>query len=709
MPEQAHRRPPANEGNRPEGNGPDGNRFESARHEGSSLEGFGNSPYRGDSHRGSGSGRRHGSQSMSLKSLTSTSLSCAKSLTSKLISMSNTGIQAASSAINSYKEAAAANARKAAMANPNSFLRIAERIGNSNDPIASHRELVAVVEQMLVWGNPPVQLTLERDRYGQPTPQSMREFHLINDFLLEKTLTYVRGRRDCCLFLVKFAAWRMQVTNQPEEVILSLELLQRCVEAFGGYFLALMTKSCMRRFRRLLRMTKLTTSLTGGMKKQLAKLLVGSSNVHPGVPTDVRIHVIKAKVLYMLQLWHDVFLLDQGLYPVFFHGYRDLRERGIRFPQVDPADRAKINVSAVAPVPVSSTFSLGNGVTLPLTPAELETVLATVKSLSSMSPGPEHTAALKRLRESKERIVASINILAEHRGQISDHQNYEEVMNRMLMLNDCVDAHLVMGTVGAHAGVNLLTAIGAMIALGQAHGQRATAAEGDSHSAEASPDPADKSNLLDLDSSSESDNDSFGTFFGDDKSGAPSSKKTDEDYDKFFADFGVFDTNKAPKKTEASRASGDKNYAGDLGSLDFGNPVASSTSSASPNTTTPPAAGASASSQSGTTSVFVSAASSLSTTPPATSSAGAASGAPQPAPTAGHAHASQTDEAPAAAAGANASGATADASSAAKPGWSPSLSRHASSGAEGKKTLNEMMNEFDNMEFDFGHMSMTGF
>lgn len=605
------------------------------------------------SHRSpSNSCRGHSSQSINLKALKNTSLTCAKSLTNKLISLSNSGIQAASSAINSYRETAAANACKVAVSNPNSFISIALRINSTDDPIASHRELVAVIEHLLIWSNPPIQLTLERDRCGLPTAESMRSVNLINMSLLEKVLVYVEGRRDCCLFIIKFVTWRIRTTSQPEEVILSLELMQYCAERFGGYFLALMTKSCMRRFRRLLRMTKLTTSLAGGVKKQLTKLIIGSSNMHPGVPTDIRIHVIKAKVLYMVQLWHDALLLEQGMYPVFFQGYREMRERGIKFPQIDVSERSKINMTPVIP---KSRFTIGTNIVLPLTPAELDSILNTVNTISKLPPGPDYDAALGKLKHSKERIVSSINILVEQRGRVSDPHNYEELMKKMLMLNDCVGAHLQLGSGACKSSSQLLRNVQSACTTPPSTGRKESS----------------NVNLLDLDSSSDSDNnDDFDKMFGFGMS-ETERKKSEDDYDKFFAEFGVFDTcSKASVQSTSPRSDTRQGYASDLGSLDFGNPVAAS----------------------------VTVAPSSARTVPDTKE-------PTYACKLDYDSASKTDSG------------YLSASSTGRGSMQPPVSAPPASETKGaaeeaepkKKSLNELMKDFDNMEHDFSHMSVTGF
>ncbi|AFZ79879.1 hypothetical protein BEWA_027280 [Theileria equi strain WA] len=259
---------------------------------------------------------------INLKTLKNASLSCAKNLTNKLKNLSNAstsriprgghgGNAYGSSQGNSYGSShqdgrygqAEGNATHYS-ANPNSLKSIATRLASSTESIMTHRELVAVIERLLTWSEGPMQVSLEKDRYGAPTRESINNFSIINSFLLEKTLAYVTGRRDCCVFIIKFITWRMRTTKHPEEIILSLELINACVERMGPYFLALMTKPCMRTFRKILFMTTLKHSLASGMKKQITKLLGKNTFVHPGVSTDVRIHIFKAKTLYMIQLWY---------------------------------------------------------------------------------------------------------------------------------------------------------------------------------------------------------------------------------------------------------------------------------------------------------------------------------------------------------------------------------------------------------------------
>ncbi|CDI85865.1 hypothetical protein, conserved [Eimeria praecox] len=71
--------------------------------------------------------------------------------------------------------------------------------------------------------------------------------------------------------------------------------------------------------------------------------------VHPGVATDPRIHKLKRKVLFMFQLWHDSFVLQQDRCPAIFSMYRKLRSKGVEFPQVDRSQKYLVKNAEESP------------------------------------------------------------------------------------------------------------------------------------------------------------------------------------------------------------------------------------------------------------------------------------------------------------------------------------------------------------------------
>ncbi|XP_951921.1 uncharacterized protein TA15160 [Theileria annulata] len=154
-----------------------------------------------------------------------------------------------------------------------SINNIINRIVNNEDIIRTHRELVIIIEYCLSYKDFLVEINIEKDRFGAPTMESINNFSIINHKICDKILDYIRNRKDCCIFVVKFITWKMRCTKKPEEVILSLELLFNCLHKFGGYFLILFTKSLMKTLRKLLFITNFKSSITSNVKKKITKIL----------------------------------------------------------------------------------------------------------------------------------------------------------------------------------------------------------------------------------------------------------------------------------------------------------------------------------------------------------------------------------------------------------------------------------------------------
>ncbi|UKJ90675.1 hypothetical protein MACJ_001609 [Theileria orientalis] len=333
---------------------------------------------------------------------------------------------------------------------------IADRIATTNDLIKNHRELVAVIERCLTHSDFLVEITIEKDRFGAPTLESINRFSLINKVLAEKILTYIKGRRDCCIFVVKFATWRMRTTKKPEEVILSLELIQKCMNDMGGYFLGLFTRSLMKTLRKLLFATNLKHSITSGVKKKITKFLGKSSYVHPGVSTDIRIHIFKSKIMYMVQLYYEVFLFEQGEYVVFYDGYKDMRIKGIKFPTINPEDKEQINKSY--------TFSSFNSPNSENVPSPVGFRVMTINLRGPMEIDVRELDQLLQninnnnydeqyIQEVRQKLLGTIEVLSS-KSNLSDH--YSQLLDKILRLNDSL---LMLCNTDAAAG-NLPSAQG---------------------------------------------------------------------------------------------------------------------------------------------------------------------------------------------------------------------------------------------------------
>ncbi|KAL4445102.1 hypothetical protein ABPG74_018830 [Tetrahymena malaccensis] len=57
--------------------------------------------------------------------------------------------------------------------------------------------------------------------------------------------------------------------------------------------------------------------------------------------------VIENKVLYLIQLWYDTFMMHEGEYPNIMNNYKLLRKEGIKFPERDPNEMHMINFKGI--------------------------------------------------------------------------------------------------------------------------------------------------------------------------------------------------------------------------------------------------------------------------------------------------------------------------------------------------------------------------
>ncbi|CDJ39799.1 hypothetical protein, conserved [Eimeria tenella] len=136
----------------------------------------------------------------------------------------------------------------------------------------------------------------------------------------------------------------------PEGMYRALELVEICVKNNGLDFARHMDEHFLRSMAKVLKITTFKRSLTKDVKDKINKI-IGGPFVHPGVATDPRIHKLKRKVLFMFQLWHDSFVLQQERCPAIFAMYRKLRSKGVEFPQVDRSHKFFVKNAEVNPSP----------------------------------------------------------------------------------------------------------------------------------------------------------------------------------------------------------------------------------------------------------------------------------------------------------------------------------------------------------------------
>lgn len=109
---------------------------------------------------------------------------------------------------------------------------------------------------------------------------------------------------------------------------LTLTLLETCV------------KNCGIHFHRYINNRNLLTSLLLLLRRKRKKL--NFVDKIAGVYKSADWREIETKVLGLVQLWADTFMMHEDKYPCFMRAYRELRKEGIQFPTRDPNERFMI-------------------------------------------------------------------------------------------------------------------------------------------------------------------------------------------------------------------------------------------------------------------------------------------------------------------------------------------------------------------------------
>eukprot|EP00920_Eleutheroschizon_duboscqi_P036504 GHVT01087923.1.p1 GENE.GHVT01087923.1~~GHVT01087923.1.p1 ORF type:complete len:344 (+),score=4.49 GHVT01087923.1:300-1331(+) len=108
---------------------------------------------------------------------------------------------------------------------------------------------------------------------------------------------------DKSRLLLHILADKFKHSSNADTIQLALELVEMCAKNIGVDFVRHVDDSFMRAMANLLKLTTFKRSLARDVKSKINQFISGSSS-NPGVATDPRIHKIKRKVLYILQLWH---------------------------------------------------------------------------------------------------------------------------------------------------------------------------------------------------------------------------------------------------------------------------------------------------------------------------------------------------------------------------------------------------------------------
>lgn len=114
---------------------------------------------------------------------------------------------------------------------------------------------------------------------------------------------------------------------------LSLELLDFCVRNCGLDLAKHIHTQFLRGMYRLLKLTSMKEqTLAGQVNSTMKQLIAVAQGARPGRPRrevrDVVLIRCQKKVLYLIQLWADAFMMHEDQVPDILRAYRDLRRKG---------------------------------------------------------------------------------------------------------------------------------------------------------------------------------------------------------------------------------------------------------------------------------------------------------------------------------------------------------------------------------------------
>ncbi|KNC37510.1 hypothetical protein PFLG_02044, partial [Plasmodium falciparum RAJ116] len=269
--------------------------------------------------------------------------------------------------------------------------------------------------------------TNEMYKYNDKNINCLNDIIFLDVYRAYNVLTYMQEKVSVIIFTIKFIGQKLKRKHVPEEVVISLEFLNFCVKNLGLFFARFIDESFMKKISKLLRTTTLKKSLTKDVKSKLSKFLIVPI-IHPGVATDPRLHFIKRKILFMMQLWHDSFILHQHICTAIFAEYKSLKEKGITFPVINKAEKFFVKNADMSP-----SFSDDNILhEIPLNLTQINNIMKSLKAIKNMTNGQEKVKCIQIVSKYKNDILQSINKLSDYKG----NSNISLTLNSLLYIND---------------------------------------------------------------------------------------------------------------------------------------------------------------------------------------------------------------------------------------------------------------------------------
>ncbi|ANQ09403.1 Uncharacterized protein PCOAH_00037990 [Plasmodium coatneyi] len=264
-------------------------------------------------------------------------------------------------------------------------------------------------------------------KYNDKNINCLNDIIFLDVYRAYNVLTYMQEKVNIIIYTIRIIGKKLKKKHVPEEVVISLEFLNFCVKNLGLFFVRFLDESFMKKISALLKTTTLKKSITKDVKSKLSKFLIVPI-IHPGVATDPRLHFIKRKILFMLQLWHDSFILHQHVAAAVFDEYKSLKEKGITFPIINKAEKFYVKNADTSP-----SFSDDNILhDLPLKLAQINNMMKSLKEIKHMHNDEEKSKCIAIVAKYKDLVFQSINKLSDYKGNI----NISVTLNSLLYIND---------------------------------------------------------------------------------------------------------------------------------------------------------------------------------------------------------------------------------------------------------------------------------
>ncbi|CAA9990679.1 conserved Plasmodium protein, unknown function [Plasmodium knowlesi strain H] len=264
-------------------------------------------------------------------------------------------------------------------------------------------------------------------KYNDKNINCLNDIIFLDVYRAYNVLTYMQEKVNIIIYTIKIIGKKLKKKHVPEEVVISLEFLNFCVKNLGLFFVRFLDEGFMKKISALLKTTTLKKSITKDVKSKLSKFLIVPI-IHPGVATDPRLHFIKRKILFMLQLWHDSFILHQHIAVSVFDEYKSLKEKGITFPIINKAEKFYVKNADTSP-----SFSDDNILhDLPLKLAQINNMMKSLKEIKHMHNDEEKSKCIAIVAKYKDLVLQSINKLSDYKGNI----NISVTLNSLLYIND---------------------------------------------------------------------------------------------------------------------------------------------------------------------------------------------------------------------------------------------------------------------------------